>query len=87
MASKKKILHIAQKPDEAFAKKGFMYKHFNYYNFYLDDDIMGMWQRLMQLCRQYSPDLILVNFEHEDCMNDYEEAQLKTFGITLKVYG
>jgi DNA polymerase elongation subunit (family B) len=87
MAAKKKILHISQKVDEAFTKKGFMYRHFNYYPFFEDDDILGMWNRLVYLCSQYKPDLILVHFEHDDCMNDYEEAQLKKFGITLKVYG
>lgn len=88
MAYKRRILHISEKDErKEFERKGFHYKHFNYMAFYEEDDIMGMWDRISSICHSFQPHLIIVNFKHDDCMNDYEHACLQKFGITLKVYG
>ena len=85
---KKRILHISKNNslEEPLLKKGFEYRHFNYTNFY-PDEFLDMYQRIFNICVEYKPHLILLQFEHEQCVNETELSALKQFAVTLSIYG
>lgn len=84
-----RALHISKQPDlkEAVEFQGLEYRHFDYTAFYEEDNLLGMWRRIFLVCHDYKPGLILLQFEHEECVNDRELAHLKTIGLTLQIYG
>lgn len=84
---KKRILHISETNtlEEPFLKKKFQYKHFNYKPFFDEDNIIGMWSRLQILCLTYGPDIIILNFKHEDCINEREREMLNKFAVVLDI--
>lgn len=68
---------------EPFTGKKWEYKFFDYSYFYEQDNIIGLWQRVVAMVYIFKPDLILLNFKHPNMINDYELKTLSTFAVVV----
>jgi hypothetical protein len=84
---KKRVLQISETNtlEKPFLKINVRYKHFNYKPFLDNDNLIGMWERLQVICLNYKPDIILLNFKDEDCINDRERAMIQTFAVVIDI--